>query len=108
LYLVGAAGTGGTAASPACRIPGSGLVAAWGALSGCATAQGEGRPGNQSGDAKAGQDLFQVADIHECLLFGYGLTVNEFPGAGTWQANRYNVVQEIKWKNSMKHGDHNS
>ena len=70
LIIVGATGTGLVATSPACGATGPGLIATSGAFAGCAAAQGEGGPCNQSGDTKARQDLFQVVYIHDCLLRG--------------------------------------
>ena len=64
----GATGPGVVATSPACGATGPGLIATSGAFAGCAAAQGEGGPCNQSGDTKARQDLFQVVYIHDCLL----------------------------------------
>jgi len=79
LAIFGAPGTAG-ATSPACGAPGPGLVAASGAFAGGSGAQGESGPGNQTGNAKTCQNLFQVINFHVGLLL-IRVDIRPFPGA---------------------------
>ena len=92
VIFVGATGTGRTATSPACGATGSGLIATSGAFAGCAAAQGEGGSCNQTGNAKACQDLLQVFYIHDFLLQVKG-NISISPGAGIRQA----VLPDAVW-----------
>jgi len=79
LAIIGAPGTA-AATSPACGAPGPGLVAASGAFGGGSGAQGESRPGNQTGNTKTCQNFFQVINFHVGLLL-IKVDIGPFPGA---------------------------
>jgi len=79
LAIIGAPGTA-AATSPACGAPGPGLIATSGAFAGGTSAQGESGPGDQTGNAETGQNLFQVVNFHVGLLLNR-VDVGPFPGA---------------------------
>ena len=68
MVLVGAAGTGASAASSAVGTTCSLIMAASGAFARAAAGKDDGGPRDQAGDAKARQDLFQIVSVHACLL----------------------------------------
>jgi hypothetical protein len=73
-YVVGATGTGISATSTAFGATCSCFVATSGAVSRIAARYDERGSCDQTGNAKTGKDLFQVADVHNasCLVKGEG------------------------------------